>query len=420
MSRERRGLALAVLVMLAAGGEPPAVSAQDDPALVRARRLLASTPLIDGHNDLVWEIRTSPAAPRDVAAYDLRTTTPGHTDLARLRSGQVGAQFWSIYVPGEVRDSGYARIQLEEFDLARRVIARYPDRLALALTAEDIEREFKRGRVASLLGMEGGHVLENSLGTLRAYYDLGARYLTLTHNVTLDWADAALDSARHGGLTEFGREVVREMNRLGMLVDLSHVSPGTMSDALDVTEAPVIFSHSSARALTEHARNVPDSILTRLKSNGGVVMVTFVGAFVSQAVADWEARYNHELALAQAASADTTSHMREWEQANPRPQATLAQVADHLDHVRQVAGPDHVGLGSDFDGFDHPPVGLEDVSRFPYLFAELIRRGWNDEDLRKLAGRNLLRVLRQAEATAARLRREREPSTRTIEQLDRP
>ncbi len=406
--------------MLAGAGEPAAVSAQDDPALARARRLLASTPLIDGHNDLVWEIRTSPTAPRDVAAYDLRSTTPGHTDLARLRSGQVGAQFWSIYVPGEVRDSGYARIQLEEFDLARRVIARYPDRLALALSADDIEREFKRGRVASLLGMEGGHVLENSLGTLRVYYDLGARYLTLTHNVTLDWADAALDSARHGGLTEFGREVVREMNRLGMLVDLSHVSPGTMSDALDVTEAPVIFSHSSARALTEHVRNVPDSILTRLKSNGGVVMVTFVGAFVSQAVADWEARYNHEAALTQAASADTASHMREWEQANPRPQATLAQVADHLDHVRQVAGPDHVGLGSDFDGFDHPPVGLEDVSRFPYLFAELIRRGWSDDDLRKLAGRNLLRVLRQAEETAARLRRERQPSTRTIEQLDHP
>jgi membrane dipeptidase len=420
VSGERGALALALLVTLAGAGEPAALSAQDDPALARARRLLASTPLIDGHNDLVWEIRTSPTAPRDVAAYDLRTTTPGHTDLARLRSGQVGAQFWSIYVPGEVRDSGYARIQLEEFDLARRVIARYPDRLALALSADDIEREFKRGRVASLLGMEGGHVLENSLGALRAYYDLGARYLTLTHNVTLDWADAALDSARHDGLTEFGREVVREMNRLGMLVDLSHVSPGTMSDALDVTEAPVIFSHSSARALTEHVRNVPDSILTRLRSNGGVVMVTFVGAFVSQAVADWEARYNHEAASAAVASADTAAHMRDWEQANPRPQATLAQVADHLDHVRQVAGPDHVGIGSDFDGFDHPPIGLEDVSRFPYLFAELIRRGWSDDDIRKLAGRNLLRVLRQTEATAARLRREREPSVRTIQELDHP
>jgi membrane dipeptidase len=408
-------LALAVIVIGAAGSPP--LEAQDDPALARARRLLASTPLIDGHNDLVWEIRTSRTAPRDVAAYDLRETTPGHTDLARLKAGQVGAQFWSIYVPGEVKDSGFARIQLEEFDLARRVVARYPDRLALALTADDIEREFKRGRIASLLGMEGGHVLENSLGALRAYYDLGARYLTLTHNVTLDWADAAADSARHGGLTEFGREVVREMNRLGMLVDLSHVSPATMSDALDVSEAPVIFSHSSARALTDHVRNVPDSILRRLEANGGVIMVTFVGAFVSREVADYEARYNREAAAAQATGADTTAHMREWEAAHPRPAATLAQVADHLDHVRQVAGPDHVGIGSDFDGFDHPPVGLEDVSRFPYLFAELIRRGWSDQDLRKLAGRNLLRVLRQAEATAARLRREREPSTRTIEQL---
>jgi membrane dipeptidase len=330
----------------------------------------------------------------------------------------VGAQFWSIYVPGEVKDSGFARIQLEEFDLARRVVARYPDRLVLALTADDIERAFKRGRIASLLGMEGGHVLENSLGALRAYYDLGARYLTLTHNVTLDWADAAADSARHGGLTEFGREVVREMNRLGMLVDLSHVSPATMSDALDVSEAPVIFSHSSARAITEHVRNVPDSILRRLGANGGVVMVTFVSAFVSQEVADWEAVYRRKSADAQGRGADTTAHMREWEAAHPRPAATLAQVADHLDHIRQVAGPDHVGIGSDFDGFDHPPVGLEDVSRFPYLFAELIRRGWSDDDLRKLAGRNLLRVLRRTEAVSARLRREREPSTRTIEELD--
>ena len=415
MSGERR-LAFALAVIVAGAASP--LEAQDDPALARARRLLASTPLIDGHNDLVWEIRASRTAPRDVAAYDLRGTTPGHTDLARLKAGQVAAQFWSIYVPGEVKDSGFARIQLEEFDLARRVVARYPDRLALALTADDIERDFKRGRIASLLGMEGGHVLENSLGALRAYYDLGARYLTLTHNVTLDWADAAADSARHGGLTEFGREVVREMNRLGMLVDLSHVSPATMSDALDVSEAPVIFSHSSARALTEHVRNVPDSILRRLDANGGVVMVTFVSAFVSQEVADWEARYNLEAKEAQARGADTTAVMREWEAAHPRPTATLAQVADHLDHVRQVAGPDHVGIGSDFDGFDHPPVGLEDVSRFPYLFAELIRRGWSDDDLRKLAGRNLLRVMRRAEATAARLRREREPSTRTIEELD--
>jgi membrane dipeptidase len=397
-------------------------AAQADAALERARKILRSVPLIDGHNDLPWEIRTSKTAPRDVAAYDLRGRTPGHTDLQRLQAGQVGAQFWSIYVPGEVKDSGYARIQLEQFDIARRIIARYPERLAPARTAADIEREVKRGRVASLLGMEGGHVLENSLGALRVYYELGARYLTLTHNVTLDWADAALDSVRHQGLTEFGREVVREMNRLGMLVDLSHVSPATMSDALDVAEAPVIFSHSSARALTEHPRNVPDSILRRLPRNGGVVMVTFVPAFVSQQVADFEAMEAAELKRVEGQTADSLERarlMEAWSAAHPRPQATLAQVADHIDHVRKVAGPDHVGIGSDFDGITHTPVGLEDVSTFPALFAELVRRGWSDDDLRQLAGRNLLRVLRAAEATAARLQRERQPSTRTIDELDR-
>jgi membrane dipeptidase len=395
--------------------------AQSDPALERARRILRSVPLVDGHNDLPWEIRISETAPRDVAAYDLRTRTPGHTDLERLKAGQVGAQFWSIYVPGEVKDSGYARIQLEQFDIARRIIARYPDRLALALRAADIEREFKRGRVGSLLGMEGGHVLENSLGVLRSYYELGARYLTLTHNVTLDWADAAADTARHGGLTEFGREVVREMNRLGMLVDLSHVSPATMSDALDVTEAPVIFSHSSARALTDHVRNVPDSILRRLPKNGGVVMVTFVPAFVSQEVADWEKLADEEVKRLRPTITDTVElrrRMDEWTVAHPRPHPTLAQVADHIEHVREVAGADHVGIGSDFDGITYVPVGLEDVSTFPQLFAELIRRGWSDDDLRKLAGRNVLRAMRAAEATAARLQRERQPSTRTIQQLD--
>jgi membrane dipeptidase len=265
--------------------------------------------------------------------------------------------------------------------------------------------------------MEGGHVIENSLGALRAYYELGARYMTLTHNVTLDWADAALDSVRHDGLTDFGREVVREMNRLGMLVDLSHVSPATMSDALDVTQAPVIFSHSSARALTEHARNVPDSILQRLPKNGGVVMVTFVPAFVSNEVAQYEEREGKEAERIAAEVADTAEvrrRMEAWTTANPRPQATLAQVADHLEHVREVAGVDHVGLGSDFDGITHVPVGLEDVSTFPRLFAELIRRGWSDDDLRKLAGRNLLRALRATERTAERLRKERQPSTMTI------
>jgi membrane dipeptidase len=409
----RSGLLLLALLVTSAS----AAAAQSDPALDRARKLLRSVPLIDGHNDLAWEIRESKTAPMDVAAYDLRTRTPGQTDLERLKAGQVGGQFWSIYVPGEVKDSGFARIQLEQFDIARRFIARYPERLTLALTAADIEREFKRGRVASLLGMEGGHVIENSLGTLRSYYDLGARYMTLTHNVTLDWADAALDSTRHDGLTDFGREVVREMNRLGMLVDLSHVSPATMSDALDVAQAPVIFSHSSARALTEHPRNVPDSILQRLPKNGGVVMVTFVPAFVSNEVAQYEKRETEENERISAEVADTAEvsrRMEQWRAANPRPQATLAQVADHIEHVRKVAGVDHVGLGSDFDGITNVPVGLEDVSTFPQLFAELIRRGWSDDDLRKLAGRNVLRVLREAERTSERLRKERQPSTMTI------
>jgi membrane dipeptidase len=415
----RSGLLLLALLVAVASG----AAAQGDPALERARRILRSVPLIDGHNDLPWEIRQSKPAPMDVAAYDLRARTPGHTDLERLKAGQVGAQFWSIYVPGEVRDSGYARIQLEQFDIARRLIARYPDRLTLALTADDIEREFKRGRVGSLLGMEGGHVIENSLGALRAYYDLGARYMTLTHNVTLDWADAALDSVRHDGLSDFGREVVREMNRLGMLVDLSHVSPATMSDALDVTQAPVIFSHSSARALTEHPRNVPDSILQRLPKNGGVVMVTFVPAFVSNDVARYEEREQEETRRVSAEVTDTAEvhrRMEAWTAANPRPQATLAQVADHIEHIRRVAGADHVGLGSDFDGITYVPVGLEDVSTFPQLFAELIQRGWSDDDLRKLAGRNLLRVLRATERTADRLRKERQPSTMTIGPVQSP
>jgi membrane dipeptidase len=400
----------------------PAVMAQSsDPALEHARKLLHSTPLIDGHNDLPWEIRTSKTAPRDVAAYDLRTTTPKHTDLARMKQGEVGAQFWSIYIPGEVKDSGYARIQLEQFDIARRMIQRYPDRLILALTASDIERAFRRHRIASLLGMEGGHAIENSLGALRSYYALGARYMTLTHNVTLDWADAGLDTARHGGLTSFGREVVREMNRLGMLVDLSHVSPGVMSNALDVAEAPVIFSHSSARALVEHPRNVPDSILARLPKNGGIVMVTFVPAFVSQDVANWEKQAEDDKKALEATVSDSVERQRridQWMSNHPRPNATLQQVADHIEHVRDIAGVDHVGIGSDFDGIDFGPVGLEDTSKFPDLFAELIRRGWSDPDLKKLAGQNLLRVLRTAELVAARLQQTREPSTKTIEELD--
>lgn len=400
---------------------PASLMAQaTDKNLEHAKALIKAAPIIDGHNDLAWEIRTNKNAPFDVDAYDLRQTTPGHTDFARLAAGGVGGQFWSIYVPGEVKDSGYAKIQLEEFDIARRFIAKYPDKFTLALTAADIEAANKAGKIASLLGMEGGHAIENSLGALRMYYDLGARYMTLTHNVTLEWADAALDKATHSGLTAFGREVVAEMNRMGMMVDLSHVSPGVMSDALDATQSPVIFSHSSARALVDFPRNVPDSILARMPKNGGVVMVTFVPAFVSTEVMEWEKKAGEwkPTGVPETDTAAVKAQRAEWLKANPAPKATLAQVADHIDHVRKVAGVDHVGIGSDFDGIGTTPTGLEDVSTFPALFAELIRRGWSDDDLKKLARGNILRVLKANEQVAAGLQKVKRPSVQTIQKLD--
>nr|WP_211302521.1 dipeptidase [Nannocystis exedens] len=397
---------------MASSAIDPSIAA--DPALQRAHAVLARVPLIDGHNDLPWTIREAKEAPGDVAAYDLRAATKGHTDLPRLRTGRVGAQFWSVYVPGDRPAGELVRLQLEQIDLARRMIAQYPDDLALALTADEVEAAFRAGRVASLLGAEGGHTLANSLGTLRAYHALGVRYLTLTHNVHTDWADCAVLPPRHDGLTAFGEEVVREMNRLGMLVDLSHVSPATMEDALRVSEAPVIFSHSSARALADTPRNVPDDILRRVPANGGVVMVTFLPAYVSQAAGD--AREARRKARAEAAKlADPAARAARLAEidAEPQPRATLAQVADHVEHVRRVAGVDHVGLGSDFDGMSAVPVGLEDVSKYPHLLAELARRGWTDEELEKLAGRNLLRALRAAEATAQRLQAARPPSLAT-------
>jgi membrane dipeptidase len=418
LSLKRSATAVLASVTL---GLAPALLAAEDPALARARKLLAKHPLIDGHNDLPWAIREYEKAPRDVVAYDLRQRTPGQTDFERLKAGGVGGQFWSVYVPAEDPSIGYAKTQLEQIDIARRVIARYPDRLQLALTADEVERAMKRGRVASLLGMEGGHVLENSLGALRAYYDLGARYLTLTHGTTLDWADAAGDPPRHGGLTRFGEEVVREMNRLGMLVDLSHVTPETMDDALRVSEAPVIFSHSSARALCDHVRDVPDDILERLPGNGGIVMVTFVAAFISDDLAKVSAPLWAEAKAKLAGIKDPAARRQVSQEMNaqvPPIPVTIAQVADHVEHVRKMAGVDHVGLGGDFDGNDRWPEGLEDVSGYPRLFAELIRRGWSDRDLRKLAQGNLLRVLRGAEATARRLQASRPASLATIEGLD--
>jgi membrane dipeptidase len=392
----------------------------------KVRRVLATTPLVDGHNDLPGYIRSEfPQAPRDVDAYDLRKRAPGNTDIPRLREGMVGGQFWSVYVPGESRDSGYARLQLEQIDIARRMFARYPEAFAFSLTAADVRRAKAAGKIGSLIGMEGGHAIENSLGALRAYFDLGARYMTLTHNVTLDWADAAMDEPRHGGLSRFGEEVVREMNRLGMLVDLSHVSPATMSDALNVTASPVIFSHSAARALTDVPRNVPDSILRRLPQNGGVVMVAFVPGFVSRKVADYSALRSAQFVQARARfSGDSlaiTRVLAEWDRANPPVRAGIADVADHIEHIRRVAGVDHVGLGSDFDGTgNNLPDGLHDVSTFPALLLELSKRGWTESELRKIAGENVLRVMAVNERVAARLRRERPASPKTIEELDGP
>ncbi|MBM4183643.1 MAG: membrane dipeptidase [Gemmatimonadetes bacterium] len=348
-------------------------------------RVLATTPLIDGHNDLPFAIWESATAPGDVAApaHDLRMHTPFQTDIPRLRAGMVGGQFWSVYIPYDSLGQGPAKRQLEQIDIAREIIERYPDAFELALDASDVERIYGSGRIASLLGMEGGHAIESSLGALRSFYSLGVRYMTLTHNTSLPWADAGSGERLHGGLTEFGREVVREMNRLGMLVDLAHTSAEAMNDALDVSEAPVIWSHAGARAIHDHPRNVPDQVLRRVPANGGVVMVVFYPDFLTG-----------------------------------REVATIGDVANHIEHVVEVAGIDHVGIGSDFDGITRVPVGLEDVSKFPDLLVELVRRGWDERDLAKLAGENVLRVMRDAEAVARRLQRERPPSTQTIEQLD--
>jgi membrane dipeptidase len=374
--------------------------------------MLGRFPLIDGHNDLPWALRErarQDGADVSRVVFDLEAPAAGlHTDLPRLAAGGIGAQFWSVYVPASLagdgsEGNGAVAAVLEQIDLARRMIARYPGSFGLALTADDVEQVFASGRVASLLGAEGGHAIAGSLGVLRMLYTLGVRYLTLTHNANVGWADSATDEPQAGGLTAFGRDVVREMQRIGMLVDLSHVAVSTMHHALDVAQAPVIFSHSSARALCDSPRNVPDDVLARLPGNGGVCMVTFVPAFVSQECASWTAGLKAEAAhrgLDPRHLDQLFSIKAEWEQAHPRPGSTLTQVADHIEHVREVAGVEHVGLGGDFDGTDDVTAGLEDVSTYPALFAELLRRGWTEPDCAALAGGNLLRALRSAEAFA--------------------
>ena len=370
--------------------------------LDRARDLLSRSPILDGHNDLPWTLRDMVAS--DLDRVDFSAGIPGaHTDLPRLRAGGVGAQFWSVFVPSSLQGDSAVSATLEQIDLTRRLAGRYPDALELTLTADDVERAMAAGKIASLLGAEGGHSIASSLGVLRALYALGVRYMTLTHNDNVPWADSATDEPAAGGLTEFGREVVAEMQRLGMLVDLSHTAPATMRDALAVARGPVIFSHSSARAICDHPRNVPDDVLGTLAAGGGVCMVTFVPAFVSEECRQWDRELAGEMRERGLDPKDYSQRSRaaaERAARHPRPNATVAQVADHVEHVRAVAGPRHVGLGGDFDGTDQLPEGLSNVSGYPALFAELLRRGWTEADCALLASGNILRVLREAEQAA--------------------
>ncbi|HNR22761.1 MAG TPA: dipeptidase [Steroidobacteraceae bacterium] len=394
------------LALLLAAPWAPADAGDD--ALARANRVLSHTILVDGHNDLPIAIRGHASAPGDLDAYDLRGTVPGQTDIPRLRAGHVGAQFWSVYIPGELQN-GQARMQLEQIDIARRLIAKYPDVFQLVGTAAEVRAAHRAGRIGSLLGMEGGYGLENSFAPLRAYYDLGVRYMTLTHNSHTDWADSAMpETPKFGGLSPFGEQVVREMNRLGMLVDLSHTSADTMRDTLDVSKAPVIFSHAAARGLVDISRNVPDDVIARLPANGGVLMVTFVVGFVSADAANvlFPAMKEFYTSSAQAASAgERRALYEEFKKNLVLPRVTVGDVADHIEYVVSLAGIDHVGIGGDFDGNDLWPEGLSDVSMYPNLFAELIRRGWSDRDLAKLAGGNVLRAMEQAERVARELQR---------------
>jgi membrane dipeptidase len=392
-----------------------AVSSQET-----ARELLAEFPVVDGHNDLPWALREQ--VRYDLDARDIATDQSAHlhTDLARLRAGGVGAQYWSVYVRSDLPDA--VPSTLEQIDCVRQLIDRHPADLRAALTAADMETARAEGRIASLMGAEGGHSIANSLATLRALYALGVRYMTLTHNDNNDWADSATDAPRVGGLSAFGRAVVREMNREGMLVDLSHVAATTMRDALDTSEAPVIFSHSSSRAVCDHPRNIPDDVLERLSGNGGMAMVTFVPKFVLQAAVDWTAAADENMRAHGfhhlATTPDAMKVHRAFEERHPRPIATVSTVADHLDHMREVAGIDHLGIGGDYDGTAFTPDGLSDVSGYPNLIAELLDRGWSRSDLAKLTWQNAVRVLGAAEDVARELRVTRSPSNATIGSLD--
>lgn len=408
------------IIALTAACAPAEEPMPEDP-VERAKALHAQVPLIDGHNDLPWQIRRK--ANRDVWSIDIDQPQPDfHTDIPRLREGMLGAQFWSVYVPASMQGREATRATMEEIDIVYEMIERYPDTFQLATTADEVEAAFAAGRIASMMGIEGGHSIDSSLGALRMFHLLGVRYMTLTHSRNIPWADSATDTMAVDGLTEFGKEVVREMNRLGMLADLSHVSPATMHDALDVTEAPVIFSHSSSFAMCNHVRNVPDDVLVRLAENNGVIMVTFVPGYISEETRLHGVKRNEERERLASVPGSTDESVAEgiaaWNEANPTPPATLAQVADHIDHIRQVIGIDYIGIGGDYDGISSLPVGLEDVSTYPMLTAELVRRGYSDEDILNILGRNVLRVMREAEAVAARLQQERHASGARIEVLD--
>jgi membrane dipeptidase len=413
-----------LLIAAAATLIPAAARAQQIDPKVQARidRILKATPLIDGHNDLAEELRENYGfSVEGLASGTDKRAKPLMTDMARLHQGRVGAQFWSVYIPSDVTGDKAIRETIEEIDIVKRFVKAYPNDLALAGTADDVVRIHKTGRVASLIGIEGGHQIGGSLAALRQFYDLGARYMTLTHFKNNEFADSATDDPKYHGITDFGRTVIHEMNRLGMLVDLSHVSDDTMRAALQVGKAPVIFSHSSARAITDHNRNVPDDILRLTAQNGGVVMVNFYPGYVSDAFRKWNAEESAEEARAKSLfngrPEQREAAIKAWKAANPAPQVTVSDVADHVDHVAEVAGYGHVGIGGDLDGIEVAPVGLGGVQDYPNLFAELIRRGWSDENLAKLAGGNVLRVMRQAEAVARSMSNE-PPAMARLQPLD--
>lgn len=393
-------------------------------ARAKALEVLESVPLIDGHNDMPWQYRQrvdNRIDEIDLAGDTTELDPPMHTDLDRLREGRVGGQFWSVYVSPDYPGAEATHAQLEQIDIVRRVISRH-DELEFVTTADGVREAFEEGRIASLLGMEGGHVLNNSLATLRTFYALGARYMTITHWQNHDWADAATDEPEHGGLTEFGEYVIREMNRLGMLVDLSHVHPETMRDVLAVTEAPVIFSHSSAMGVTPHARNVPDDLFDEVAANNGVVMVTFVPSFVNEDLRQHAAKRagkEEQLKNLYPGHPETVAErLEEWDEENPEPEAHLTDVADHLDYLRENLGVEYIGIGGDYDGVTSLPEGLEDVSTYPDLFAELVERGWEREELEKIAGRNVLRVMEENEAVAEEIRADTDPVDVRIEDFD--